>query len=127
MDISEDNPGYMCPICGFDALEELPYERYGDPVLVGPHVEPLEVGAPTHEICPSCGFHFGCDDEMQLIGVPGGMVLDKLTRILRRWRALRIAEGMRVWSSDWRPLPPGWDPVAQLRRLGRDVATDGHP
>jgi predicted RNA-binding Zn-ribbon protein involved in translation (DUF1610 family) len=44
----KDHPGgstmekYICPICGFDELEEKPYIN----------------GGGSHEICPSCGFQF---------------------------------------------------------------------
>jgi hypothetical protein len=119
----------MCPVCGFDALSGPPYEQYGDPVPFGSHGEPLEVGSPTHVICSSCGFHFGYHDEMQLIGVPGGLLLDELDLIFRRWREAWIAGGMKFWMAGWetppwKTPPPEWDPIAQLRRVGHDVSTD---
>lgn len=39
----------ICPVCGFDGLEEPPY---GDK------------GMPSYEICPCCGFEFGFDEEI---------------------------------------------------------------
>ena len=88
----------MCPVCGFDSLSGPPYEQYGDPVPFGSHGELLEVGCPTHVICPSCRFHYGYDDE--------------LDPIFHRWR------------EEWSPLAAGWDPIAQLRRVGRGVTSD---
>lgn len=37
----------ICPVCGFDGLDFKPYD---------------EKGFGTFEICPCCGFEFGCDD-----------------------------------------------------------------
>lgn len=37
----------ICPICGLDGLDFKPYD---------------EKGFGTFEICPCCGFEFGCDD-----------------------------------------------------------------
>ena len=38
----------ICPVCGFDNLEEGPF---------------TQEGYPTYEICPCCGYEFGYDDE----------------------------------------------------------------
>lgn len=37
----------ICPVCKYDGLYEPPYDEFG-------------VG--SDEICPCCGFQFGCDD-----------------------------------------------------------------
>jgi hypothetical protein len=126
MSVEGDETRYTCPICGFDALEEPPYELDGQPAPVGAHGEPLvvEIGSATHLICPSCGFHFGYDDELHLLDVPDNQILIELDHIFRRWRGQWIAEGMKFWSADWRPLPARWDPVIQLRRVGHDVTSD---
>jgi rubrerythrin len=39
---------FVCPVCGFPDLTEQP--RYAD-------------GGSSDEICPSCGFQFGYDDD----------------------------------------------------------------
>ena len=39
---------YVCPICGYDKLEEPPFD---------------ETGEPSFEICPCCGIEFGFDLE----------------------------------------------------------------
>lgn len=39
---------YICPICGYDKLEEPPYDEFGEP---------------SYEICPCCGIEFGFDLE----------------------------------------------------------------
>ena len=41
-----NNKKYICPICGFDALEEEPFSLHHEP---------------SHEICPGCGFEPGFD------------------------------------------------------------------
>lgn len=38
---------YNCPICGYDKLDEKPYDNEGNP---------------SYEICNCCGFEFGFDD-----------------------------------------------------------------
>jgi hypothetical protein len=83
---------YQCPVCGYPDLTEPPYTE--------------ESGA-SYDICPSCGFEFGYDDEAR------GVTFEE-------WRAKWIAGGMR-WSSRGVSAPPGWDPRAQLRALGVDV------
>jgi hypothetical protein len=51
MKLREMNMGikgkYICPICGYDGLEEPPYS---------------EDGEPSFEICDCCGNEFGYDD-----------------------------------------------------------------
>jgi hypothetical protein len=37
----------VCPVCGFGALDEPPYD---------------DSGSPTYEICPCCGTEFGYGD-----------------------------------------------------------------
>ncbi|HEY7021868.1 MAG TPA: hypothetical protein VH349_12175 [Ktedonobacterales bacterium] len=114
MSVDGDETRYMCPVCGFAALEEPPYKENGYPVPVGPHGEPLkvEMGYPTHLICPSCGFHFGYDDELQLIDVPDDQILIELDHIFRRWREEWIAGGMKFWSGDWRRFRQSGTPIA---------------
>jgi hypothetical protein len=41
---------HICPVCGYDGLEEPPYDDKGNP---------------SHEICSCCGFEFGYDDESE--------------------------------------------------------------
>lgn len=41
----------LCPVCGFDGLEESPYNKSNQP---------------SYEICPCCGFEFGFDRDDDL-------------------------------------------------------------
>jgi hypothetical protein len=78
--------GYLCPVCGYPHLFEMPWSD----------------GAASDEICPSCGTHFGYED------VAGG---DAAAR-QRRYRELREtweAGGMSWFSQSSEP-PPDWDP-----------------
>lgn len=51
-----------CPVCGAVELTALPYENWTPgPVLVAPPYED-HYGLPSYEVCPSCGFEFGNDD-----------------------------------------------------------------
>jgi hypothetical protein len=76
---------YTCPVCGFPGLTEPPMSRSG---------------GGSYEICPSCGFQFGVDDEDRGETYAG-------------WRARWVADGMPWRSAS--PAPAGWDPRAQLR------------
>jgi hypothetical protein len=82
---------YQCPVCGYPDLTEPPYTK--------------ESGA-SYDICPSCGFEFGYDDEAR------GVTFEE-------WRARWIAGGTK-WSSRGISAPPGWDPAAQLRGLSAE-------
>ena len=37
----------ICPVCGYDQLDEPPYDEYG---------------FPSYEVCSCCGFEYGFDD-----------------------------------------------------------------
>jgi hypothetical protein len=52
-----------CPVCGTAELSQPPYEHYPGSVSVeaAPPYEELW-GRPSYEVCPSCGFEFGNDD-----------------------------------------------------------------
>jgi hypothetical protein len=78
----------MCPVCGFDDLDEPPYSDAGDGLF---------------EICPCCGFQFGVSDDNQGVS-------------FHEWREWWINQGMS-WSSKGIPAPQGWDPHQQLSNL----------
>ena len=78
---------HVCPVCGWPELSEPPRS---------------ESGGASFEICPSCGFEFGFDDDDR------GITPDEA-------RARWIAAGMNWWSQS-RPAPAGWDPARQLAR-----------
>jgi hypothetical protein len=82
--------GYLCPVCGYPDL----------------HSDPWENDAPSDEICPSCGTHFGYDD------VAGG----DASRRSRIWRERREAwkSNGKIWFSKGIPWPPNWNPEAQV-------------
>ena len=79
---------YMCPVCGFDGLDEPPYSPAGYGLF---------------EICPSCGFQYGVSDDNNGIS-------------FHEWREDWIDQGM-PWSSKGIPAPKGWNPEAQLLEL----------
>ena len=75
---------HMCPVCGFLGLEE--------PAYTG--------GAPSYEICPSCGTEFGLHDYDQ-----------SFVKLRQRW----IRGGCQFSFPDLQP--PGWSAKQQLKRL----------
>ena len=79
---------HICPVCGYPELSELPNS--------------LTRGA-SYEICESCGFQFGFDDDSEGWTFEG-------------WRKEWIKRGMK-WSSS-NPPPTTWDPEKQLLNIG---------
>ena len=78
---------HWCLACGFAGLAETPYDDHG---------------APSLEICRSCGFLYGFDDHHE--------------SSIAEWRHEWIRNGMRWWSSI--APPPEWDPIVQLQCAG---------
>lgn len=55
---------YTCPVCEHDGLSAPPYEQWPPPSTfdeANPPYEP-QLGRPSYEVCPRCGFEFGNDD-----------------------------------------------------------------
>ncbi len=77
----------ICPVCGYDGLDEPAYKRGN---------------IPSDEICSSCGYHFGFDDDA------AGITHEQ-------WRAKWITDGMKWWSPH--PVPHHWNPKEQLRNI----------
>lgn len=81
--------GFICPVCGFDGLYELPYD---------------EKGCGSYEICPCCGFQFGNDD-----------FPDKKEQIYQ-WRESWICNGYK-WFSNSRKPPENWNLKKQIKNI----------
>lgn len=101
---------YECPVCGREVLSCKPYETWPPPEgidLRPPYGDFL--GQPSYEVCVSCGFEFGNDDE------PGGtLVPDSFESYRERW----IAGGRR-----WFYTPP--EPGSGLWNRRRPSGGDG--
>lgn len=79
---------HICPVCGYPDLSDPPHG---------------EEGGASYEICPSCGFQFGVDDEDR------GVTYED-------WRRDWVAAGT-PWRSEGIRPPRGWDPAKQLRNV----------
>jgi hypothetical protein len=90
---------FICPVCGYDGLDERPWED----------------GGGSDEICPSCGTQFGYQDSLAHEG------LDARLTIHARLRAAWIEGGMTWHFASIETPPEGWDPQDLLARL---LATD---
>lgn len=85
---------HSCPVCGYAELDEPPTEPNGEP---------------SYTLCPSCGTHFGADDQKKTYA---------------ELRADWLASGA-VWWSEVKPPPSGWDASAQLASAGLDEKRQG--
>jgi len=54
---------FECPVCHAAELTVKPYETWPPPgdATIDPPYEDL-LGRPSYEVCPSCGYEFGNDD-----------------------------------------------------------------
>ena len=74
--------GFRCPVCRSDELRAKPYEVWPPPAdlrLLPPYENQL--GRPSYEVCPSCGFEFGNDDN------PGTAPPVSFDEYRRDWKA----------------------------------------
>ncbi|WP_028402360.1 hypothetical protein [Ectobacillus panaciterrae] len=78
---------YICPVCGYDGLEEPLYDEDGDP---------------SYEICSCCGFEYGFDDLDQEYS---------FEQYRRKW----IEQGAS-WFSDYLK-PSKWSLKKQLENI----------
>jgi len=98
---------YLCPVCDYPKLSEPPRSEFG---------------GGSFEICPSCGFQFGVNDDAEGISY-------------ETWRRRWESAGM-PWRSAIVKKPDFWEPVARhvapggaaLRRSGEaDAPTAADP
>ena len=80
---------YMCPVCGFGGLKEIPYGAKGEP---------------SYEICPCCGFEFGFD---------AANSQKEFSAFCRRW----FESGAKWFMPKLKPK--NWDVQKQLANLER--------
>ena len=78
---------YICPVCGFDGLEEPAYD---------------DMGEPSFEICACCGFEFGFDDGSE-------------HKTFEQYRAEWIKNGAK-WENP-KAKPEHWDLDIQLNNI----------
>jgi hypothetical protein len=75
---------HIYPVCGYPDLYEPAYKD-------------IDLG--SDEICPSCGYQFGCTD-------------DALHITHAQWRTRWVAQGM-MWDKGRSTPPPNWNPRIQ--------------
>ena len=79
---------HPCPVCAYPKLNEAPH---------------APSGGGSYEICPSCGFQFGVDDDDK------GITYEQARE---RW-----VQGGMTWHSKGTPKPKDWDGRQQLAAL----------
>ena len=90
--VRNDEVPHYCPVCNYSGLSENVV---------------CSDGVPSYEICPSCGFQFGVDDETGIT--------------YKAWRDAWVKGGMKWWDESTRH-PPNWNPVDQLASIGTSGA-----
>ena len=85
-DVVNDGSEHFCPVCGYSHLAE----------------EVVSADGWSYEICPSCGFQFGVDNE-------NGITYEA-------WRESWVKGGMKWWD-DSICHPQNWDPIKQLSSI----------
>ncbi|MNW39519.1 hypothetical protein D3C74_166090 [compost metagenome] len=83
---------YICPVCGFDKLEDEPY------------IGGIDSNAGSYEICPCCGFQFGYNQK------------SKITQFRKEW----IINGSKWFDGEEKPKE--WCLEEQLKRIGSEIA-----
>lgn len=94
-----------CPVCFAQALAVPPYETWPPPSDIEPLEPPYEdvLGRLSYEVCPSCGFEFGNDDN------PGTALPVSFAEFRQQW-----IEAGRPLFADGRFMPEG--ATCRLRR-----------
>ena len=85
------NKKYVCPICGYDGLDEPAYGKHNEP---------------SYNICPCCCFEFGVDDSSDY---------QSLEKDFNDYREKWIKEGCEWFETDQKPRD--WSPLKQLQNL----------
>ena len=80
---------HTCPVCGYSDLAQPAYDEQQNP---------------SFDICPSCYYHFGYDDNAANV-------------THQQWRQQWIAKGM-PWNSKGIEKPFNWNPRTQLLNVG---------
>jgi hypothetical protein len=88
---------YECPVCQYEGLEVKPYQVWPPPddVDLRPPYED-QLGAPSYEVCSSCGYEFGFDDN------PGWDEFTSFDQYRAKWES----KG-RPWFNKRVAEPPG--------------------
>jgi hypothetical protein len=75
---------HPCPVCGYPKLQEPPHSASG---------------GGSYEICPSCGFQFGVDDDDK--GITFEQAREKWIEGGMKWQSKGFAQ-----PKDWNPASP---------------------
>jgi hypothetical protein len=96
---------FTCPVCGYDGLEEPPWED----------------GGGSDDICPSCGTQFGYQDASAYEG------FNTRLAVHAKLRTTWIEAGMKWHFASIESAPDGWDPQEQLARLLASDTSNNDP
>ncbi len=119
---------YQCPVCDADELSVAPYATWPPPAgldLVPPYEDQL--GRPSYEVCPNCGFEFGNDDNpgtatpMSFLEYYEAWCADGSERFDRKWEPALLISGSGLWLGR---LAGRW---VVGRRNGYPSEVSGHP
>lgn len=75
---------YICPVCGFDGLDEPAYNEFSDP---------------SFEICSCCRFQFGDDDDVE---IEAGVFMQR-EETHTNYREVWIESGAPIFQTEYYP------------------------
>jgi hypothetical protein len=99
---------FSCPICGYDRLDEPPYDENGNS---------------SFDICPCCGIEFGYEDSRLINDTfidredPKGKYIHNWNRLQTEWK-----KKCKLWHFPKYKLN-NWDPIKQLKNVDKFLAT----
>ena len=96
---------HVCPVCGYQSLDQAPYANF-PPLPLPEHLVPpysQYFGDPSYQVCDCCGFEFGNDDE------PGTAAPSSFREYRDEW----LSGGAQWFNPAKRPAD--WTSERQLR------------
>ncbi|MDL5376810.1 hypothetical protein ACNOIU_15290 [Exiguobacterium mexicanum] len=89
---------YICPVCGFDGLDEPAYNEFNDP---------------SFEICLCCRFQFGDDDDVE---IEEGLFMQR-EETHTNYREAWIESGAPIFQTEYYPKQFQFDGAVTREQL----------
>ncbi|UTT42925.1 hypothetical protein [Exiguobacterium aurantiacum] len=94
----DESMTYVCPVCGFDGLDEPAYNKFNDP---------------SFEICLCCQFQFGDDDDIE---IEEGLFMQR-EETHTNYRKAWIESGAPIFQTEYYPKQFQYDGAVTKKHL----------